>query len=282
MKDLTKLLYRKKMLEVSMNKNGKGADVYSKLHKAIEDELNERSDLSELDYNRLEAEKMDVGFKASQYISSFKESKRLYENDIIPSIEDIVSDKDKESIEFIDCEKKAESLKQNEMYGNISVKAENVQHLDVIKNFKDSISNLDKLIELTSKEIEKTKGLEKALLEKNLFNYKLEIVNKQKRLNKRVDYYENQFLPTYNKDMKECDERLESYLDVAKEMINLGVDVKLQFVLNEYEKHKEDDQSLWLFYTALKSRLSSIAKEMRRNKGKFKGSMHLAKKELYN
>lgn len=281
MEDLTKLLYRKKMLESAMNKSGQGADAYSNLHTAIEKELSERTDLSELEYNRLEVEKQEVGLKASQHISYFKESKRLYENEIIPKIEELISEEDKSSVVFIDCEKKAEALKKHELYGNTSVKPENVQHIDVIESLKKSISVFENLIDETTSKLKKSKGLEKAILERNLFDYKLEITNKTKRLNKRVDYYENQFLPIYSKDMKECDERLENYLDIAKQFVTLGIDAKLQFVLQEYEKHKEDDQSLWLFYTALKARLSSIAKNMRRNKGNFKGSMHLAKKELY-
>lgn len=281
MKDLTKLLYRKKMLETSMNRSGKGADVYSSLHKSIVDEMNSRTDLTDLEYNRFEVEKEEIGFKASQFVASFKESKRLYENEIIPKIEDLVTEEQKQEIEFIDCNKAAEKLKNHEIYGNTSVKPENVQHIDVIESFKKSISVLDNLIELTSKKIKKAKGLDKALLERNLFDYQLEITSKTKRLNKRVDYYENQFLPIYTKDMEECEERLDKYLNIAKEMVKTGVDPKLQFVLQEYENHKDDEQSLWLFYTALKSRLSNIAKEMRRNKGSHLGNMHLAKKELY-
>ena len=77
--------------------------------------------------------------------------------------------------------------------------------------------------------------------------------------------------------MKEADIYLDALLERAKEIIKLGIDVKLSFVLQEYEKNKHDKEKVWLFYTTLKSRLKKISKEMRKNKGQFKGNMHLAK-----
>ena len=77
--------------------------------------------------------------------------------------------------------------------------------------------------------------------------------------------------------MEEADKNLELMLERAREIVKLNIDIKLNFLLVEYEKNKGDREKVWLFYTALKARLNRVAKEMRRNKGQFKGKMHLAK-----
>ena len=76
--------------------------------------------------------------------------------------------------------------------------------------------------------------------------------------------------------MIEADKNLESLLERAKEIIKLGIDIKLKFLLDEYEKNKKDREKVWLFYTALKSRLNKIGVEMMKNKSQFKDNMHLA------
>ena len=81
--------------------------------------------------------------------------------------------------------------------------------------------------------------------------------------------------------MKEADERLEEMLSIGHKMVKFGIDPKLTFMLQEYENHKEDEEKVWLFYTALKSRLKSIAKAMRKDPSGFKGNMNLADKKLY-
>ena len=55
-----------------------------------------------------------------------------------------------------------------------------------------------------------------------------------------------------------------------KKIINLGIDPSLQFLLIEYEKHKEEKDKLWLFYMALKKRLLEIQNYISENKKQFK------------
>jgi len=126
---------------------------------------------------------------------------------------------------------------------------------------------------------ESTDEYEKAKLKLNVFKYNLHIQTNKKRLYEREDYYVNQFKPKYDKDMEEADMYLEKLLERAREIVKLdsSLDFKLGFLLQEYEKNKDDREKVWLFYTALKSRLKKIGKEMRRNKGSFKGNMHLSK-----
>ena len=37
---------------------------------------------------------------------------------------------------------------------------------------------------------------------------------------------------------------------------------RLTMLLSEYEKHKEEEENLWLFFTALKTRLKNIKEEL--------------------
>ena len=87
-------------------------------------------------------------------------------------------------------------------------------------------------------------------------------MSNSKRLSERNDYYYNVFKPKFDKEMIEADKYLPLLLERAKELVKLNVDIKLNFLLDEYEKNKSDREKVWLFYTALKSRLKRIAKEM--------------------
>ena len=111
----------------------------------------------------------------------------------------------------------------------------------------------------------------------DLFKLNLQLVSNHKRLSERKDYYYNSFKPKYDLEMIEADKNLDALINRAKEIIKLGIDIKLGFLLEEYEKNKGDREKVWLFYTALKARLARIGEEMQKNKGQFKGKMHLAK-----
>jgi len=278
---LKNLLYRKSMTFKLMGIWSKGIKMYSEYveecKKIVDkDVLNDESQK----YLALTLEKSihEAEIPMKHYITSFKQAKTEYENYIIPEIEKLVSEEEKKSIEFEDAEKLADELSDIELYGTHSKQPDNVELIQVNEDIKKHIELLENLIEATSKQIAETKdSYLKSKLNLDLFQFNLKLITNKKRLKEREDYYYNSFKPVYDKDMKEADKFLEPMLERARDIIKLGIDIKLGFLLQEYEKNKDDKEKVWLFYTALKSRLKKIGKEMRKNKGQFKGKMHLAK-----
>lgn len=275
LKKLEGLLYRKEVTEKLMGIWQKGIKTYSDLRKVSLEVANDDS-RTELERCQAKVDIHEMEVPLKHYVTSFKLSKREYENFIIPEIEKLVSEEDKEKIEFTDLEVKAKELATVEVFGH-SKQPENIELVEVNDSLTKHIELLKSIIEETEAKAASTEdNYERAKLELDLFKYNLHFISNKKRLTERVSYYNEQFLPKYNKDMEEAEEYLDKYLDRAKELISLGVDVKLQFLLDEYEKNKSDKEKVWLFFTALKSRINKISKEMRKNKSKFKGQMHLA------
>ena len=278
---LQNLLYRKEMTFKLMGIWSKGIKMYSdyvnECKKVIDkDVLNDPSDK----FLSLKLEKSihEADIPLKHYITSFKQAKTEYENYIIPEIEKIATKKEQMSIEFKDAQKVADEMSNIEIYGSHSKQPDNVELIEVNEDIKQHILLLKNIIKETSNKVSiTTDSYLSARLNLDLFQYNIKLITNIKRLKEREDYYYNNFKPVYDEDMKEADKYLEPMLQRARDIIELGVDIKLGFLLKEYEKNKEDKEKVWLFYTALKSRLKKISKEMRRNKGQFKGKMHLAK-----
>ena len=87
----------------------------------------------------------------------------------------------------------------------------------------------------------------------------------RKRLNERKEYYLKTFLPKYKIELAEAKEKLDYYLEIAKEVASLNVDYRMKFLLDEYEKHKNEEENLWLFFTALKTRLKNVQEELQKS-----------------
>jgi len=279
MNKLEKLLFRKASIGNLLDIWAKGIKIYTEYKDTctavIEDEERTELERAEAKMNLHECE-----IPLKHYITSFKLTKRELENHVIPEIEQIASDEEKESIEFQDLEKKYSELAFNEMFTEHSKLPDNVELIKINEDIKEHISLLEQLITKGEEKIlESEDEYEIAKLKLDIFKYNLQVITNKKRLYEREDYYVNYFKPKYDKDMEEADMYLELLLERAKEITKLGgsIDFKLGFMLQEYEKNKDDREKVWLFYTALKSRLKKVGKEMRRNKSQFKGHMHLSK-----
>lgn len=277
MDKLEKLLYRKESTIRLMNIWSKGIKMYSEYIKECNVILKNKKS-SKLQKIQCEKDIHESEIPLKHYITSFKQAKMEYENYIIPEIEKLVSEDEKDKIEFKDAEKIAKELAHIEIFGSHSKQPDNVELIKVNQDIEKHINLLENLLHSLQEKINSAESdYEKAKLNLEMFQTNLKIVTNQKRLQERLDYYNNNFKPVYDADMKEAEKYLELYLERARDIIKLGVDIKLGFLLQEYEKNKEDQEKVWLFYTALKSRIKKISKEMRRNKSQFKGKMHLAK-----
>ena len=224
-----------------------------------------------LEFYKLKYELLEVKRVASGHISDFKEFKQKYERGLVGEIKAVVDKEGFDKIEFDKIEDDAKELLQHELYGKVVVEAENIEHPNVISNLVEYIDILDNLILEIKKELDNNKSLsplEQARLRKELFDYSIHRQTINKRLNKRKEYYSEQFLPMFEKDMKECDENLEDYLKTANKIIESGIDPVLKIMVPELIKNKGDREQLWQHFTALRSRLKAIALVIGRNQKK--------------
>ena len=275
---LKKALYRKSSAEKGMAIWSKGIAIYTDF---IESCKNVTRNLSVEDAIRNEARlKMhEAKIPLNHYITSFKLAQREIEHYILPEIEKLTTEEERKGLAFQDLEKEYAELANNEYFVELVKQPDNVELEGVNKSLKEHIDLLESLIVGISSKIDGEKDeYEKSKLKLSLFTYTLQLQTNKKRLRERLDYYENQFKPRYDAEMREAEKYLDKLLERANELVRLQVDIKLPFLLQEYEKNKEDKEKKWLFYTALKSRINNISKEMRKNKHLFKGKMHLAKK----
>jgi len=276
MTKLEKLLYRKESTTRLMGIWSKGMEMYSKYIDACKEVVDDpKRSVLEIAEAKMNIHEAEIPYK--HYITSYKLAEREYNHHILPEIEKVASKEEQKGIEFADTEKLAKELAHVELYGSHSKRPDNVELIEVNKDIEVHIDLLRELIESSSEIAAKT--TDKYLIAKinlDIFKWNLQLLTNKKRLDERNDYYYNFFKPKFDKEMIEADTYLPLLLDRAKELVKLNVDIKLNFLLDEYEKNKSDREKVWLFYTALKSRLKRIAKEMRKNKGQFKGKMHLA------
>lgn len=265
------LLYKKRILENQLKTARVGADTSCAYLKAIDDKLKQLPEKS-FDWLKLNYERIQVQHAASDYIADFKEFQKNYEGGLIMEIQQTTDREQFNQIEFHYIKEQADKLAEYELFGKVDVKPANVELAEVnkeIQNYIDILTNLCMEAQVILENDKSLTAFDKAKMEKDLFEWYLHLQTQQKRLNKRLDYYNNQFLPIYNADMEECSKNLDRYLEILNKLVELRIDPQLGFMLDEYEKHKEDEEQLWLFYTALRIRLQSIGKHIGRNKKKF-------------
>jgi hypothetical protein len=274
---LTKLLYRKAVLENNLEKFAQGLAVNSNLCDEIKKSL-ENDNLSNLDRARLEVEYDKVMWEARIFATNYKATQRDYQHNVLPIIDMETTEEEKKSIEFKDLTQEAKELAENEIFGKAVKEPANIEHIEMI----ESIKNYLKLLKYTSKEITKKLESDKRLskldickLQKELFDTVTHIVCLEKRLNNRTDYYVNQFLPVYTIELAEAKDKLDAYYQRGLKLSESGIDIQLQFVLEKYEEHKNSEERIWLYYTALKARVDSLIEEILSDKVKYKDLQNL-------
>lgn len=274
---LKKALYRKASAEKGMAVWSKGIKIYSDFIDTCKDVTRDLS-IDEATRNEARVKMHEAQVPLNHYITSFKLAQREIEHYILPEIENLTTEEEREGLAFKDLQKEYEDISNNEYFTKLEKQPDNVELEGVNKSLNEHIELLETMIEGCKERADKSKDTyEKAKINLDMFKYTLQLQTNKKRLKERLDYYNNQFKPRYEAEMKEAEQYLDLLIERANELVRLQVDIKLPFLLQEYEKNKEDEEKKWLFYTALKSRINNISKEMRKNKHLFKGKMHLAK-----
>ena len=274
---LKNLLYRKALLESNLEKYANGLAINSNLCEEIKKSL-ENDNLSSLDRARLEVDLDKYTWEARVFATNYKATQRDYQHNVLPMIDTEASEEEKQSIEFKDLTQQAKDLAENEIFGKAVKEPANIEHVEMIESIKNYLSILKNTTKEITRKLESEKKLSKleiCKLQKELFDTNVHITCLEKRLNNRIDYYKNQFLPTYKVELAEAKEKIDSYYQRGLKIAQSGIDVQLQFVLQKYEEHKNSEERIWLYYTALKSRVNSIIEEIQSDKVKYKDLQHL-------
>lgn len=257
---LEKLLYRKNVLEYTLRKYEKGAQVYSEYCKLLKDKI--KDDDASFENLKYKKELIDNKIHAANYITSYKNSLAEYKDYLIPEIEQEKKETDNK-IEFKDFEKNTKDLAEYEIFGKTTPKPPNVEIPNIINDIEEHIDLLRELKLSILDKLKTTKNdYEIANLKIQMFNTINHEKTLIKRLNERSEYYFETFLPKYEIELKQAKKVLPLYIEIANEIIDLGIDHRLTMLLSEYEKHKEEEENLWLFFTALKTRLKNIKEEL--------------------
>lgn len=275
-KELVGLLYKKQVSESSMEKYAKGFTIYSNLCEAIKTKLKDKK-LSKLEKARLQAELDKSEWEARIFGTNYKSTQREYQHNLMPSIEKIASDEDKKSIKFIAYKEEADKLAKSEIFGKCVKSPANIEHPEIIKSIKSLIEILENTIKGANEKLE-SENLniyEKAKLQKEIFDNEIHVQTLKKRLANREDYYYNQFMPVYTVELAEAKEKLEAYYERGCEIAKNQIDPQLPFILQRYEDHRYQDEKIWLYYGALKSRVNGIIEEIQKNPKQYKDFLHL-------
>jgi hypothetical protein len=274
-KELVGLLYKKQVSESSMEKYAKGFTIYSNLCEAIKTTLKDKK-LSKLEKARLEAELDKSEWEARIFGTNYKSTQREYQHNLMPSIEKIASDEDKKSIKFIAYKEEADKLAKNEIFGKCVKKPANIEHPEILNSIKSLIEILENTNKGANEKLQNDLSLyEKAKLQREIFDNEIHIQTLKKRLANREDYYYNQFMPVYTVELAEAKEKLDDYYQRGCEFAKNGVDPQLPFILQRYDDHRYEDEKIWLYYGALKSRVNGIMEEIQKNPKEYKELLHL-------
>ena len=275
-KELVGLLYKKQVSESSMEKYAKGFTIYSDLCEAIKTTLKDKK-LSKLEKGRLQTELDKAEWEARIFGTNYKSTQREYQHNLMPSIEKIASDEDKKSIKFIAYKEEADKLAKNEIFGKCVKYPANIEHPQIIDSIKFLIENLESTnVELNRKLVnDNLSKLEICKLQKEIFDNEIHIQTLKKRLANREEYYYNQFMPVYTIELAEAKEKLESYYERGCKIAEKQIDPQLPFILQRYEDHRYEDEKIWLYFGALKSRVNGIIDEINGDKTRYKDLIYL-------
>lgn len=273
MNKLEKLLHRKSFIESQQPILSKAISIYSNFWSETKLQIDKTE--NSFEKFKLQKELFEAEITLKNNIALFKEIQREYTEHILPTISQLEPEYKEQAYDF---KEKAKEYGEIEIYGKVEKEPDNVEHVEMIESFKSQEKLLENLITEISEKLKTAAGYDKAILEKQLFDYNLNLINISKRRKDREEYYYNVFFPRFQEDMKDIDTKLPKLLEQANEIVKMGIDFKLNFMVQEWEKHKHDKEKVWIFYTALEARLKSIKKEMRKHKGDFKGKMKVARK----
>jgi hypothetical protein len=251
---LKRYLYQKEVLEHHLVMLEEGLKVYTDLISELQAQSNlgviTVKDKVLLMETKNKAQELAVQLRNT--ISSYESLKykmgKLYEN---------YSFNEKDA-QFNSTKENASRLAENEIYGSIDTLPANIEQTKVMQDLREFISLKEKELahyELQSDPVSAVK----------VFEIKRQLITLQKRLDNRIRYHNEVFLPMYNADMNECRRYLKEYIARGKKFAESGIDLVVGEAIKQYEKgHKNDKESLWLFYTSLRNRVDAAIVEMKK------------------
>ena len=264
---LKNLLYKKEVSEYKLDKYYTAIKVYGDFDKTLKKLIKTEKD--EYKKNKYKQEEIANEMTLCNYITAFKNCRMDYESYLTPEITKLKVKSNKNQLKVYT--KEAKELAEYEIFGKTSIKPDNIELIEILDDIKNHIDLLESHTIQIKNQLKKEKDeYNLSNLRIELFENKIHIITLKKRYKERYEYYYETFLPKYKKELKEAEENVDRLLIFSKKIINLGIDPSLQFLLVEYEKHKEEKDKLWLFYMALKKRLLEIQNYILENKKQFK------------
>jgi hypothetical protein len=82
-------------------------------------------------------------------------------------------------------------------------------------------------------------------------------------------------MPVYTVELAEAKEKLEAYYERGCQIAEKQIDPQLPFILQRYEDHRYEDEKIWLYFGALKSRVNGIIGEIKSDTLKYQDLIHL-------
>lgn len=257
------LLFKKKIYEHKVKVAQNGANIKLAYVKAMEDRLSQLEEGS-YEHCKLQNDLLEMRRDARDWVSDFKQYNNYYGFGLDSELKDTLSKKEYSKLEWESWKEEAEKMAERDLYGEVVFVAENIELPKIISRIQEKIDALEGFVSMTRSAIENygDKDLEYYRLVNELFDAETHLITLTKRLRKRQDYYVNQFMPVYEKDMKECAEYLDTYLQYTSMVIEYNIDPQIKYMIDHYEEIKGIEEEKWLFFTALRERLKSIAKEL--------------------
>ena len=244
-KSLEGLLYRKEVCEGYNERLTAGLEAYTERY----DEIKEASEPS------LKVEAFELENKITQLSTEHELNLKAY-NFIESKIEDLLEGSEEEKYdpkEFEELKAKAKKIAQHELYRKCAYEPANVELPEMIHQYqlamdvhKARIKELENKEKLSSKEAVE-------LYEEKTTLYALENIHAR-----RVDKYNNEFKPRYQKDMKQYHKYFERYMNRATIISKMNVDPFLTDMLTQYNKNKTEKKYIWKFWTTLRDRIDKI------------------------
>jgi len=264
---LTNFLYRKNVLEYHIIRLKEGVQVYNEITKPSVENASNNTSVHKMTVYEAKEKGENLAVELKNSIASYAYTKK--------QIEELSKNIELPEPEYIELNKLSEQLAEIELFGKAEYLAANIELPNILKSLKEYIDlNKKFLSELEVKLENSTDDTDKNLCNLLIFETKTKLIALEKRYSERYEYYFNTFLPQYNSDMNEHRKYFKKYMERARVLAKLNIDLPLKELLNQYEKNKDDKDNLWLFWTSLRDRVDGVIAALSEKKSELPKEVH--------
>lgn len=243
-------LYRKEMAESYNQKLTTGLSIYTERYEEIKDSV--------LPADKVEA--LELLQKLEDLSVEHRNNKESYEF-FERKIDELMKGSEEHKFDpeqFKALKEEAEKMAEHELYESTAFLPADSELPMLIKKYQEGIEVLEARIEELGDSTSTKDQVE-------LFELTQQVLCDKKIHARKVDYYENTFLPQYKKDMEQYDKYFEQYMSRAKVLSKYPFDPRLNEMLKKYNSGEHSKQYTWQFWTALKMIIDNITMRLSQN-----------------